>query len=94
MERVDNVGVGGVGVGGGWMNRVGEVMGGLSKQLPSIHKAVTTMSFLAFGVFITNLLVQALANVRIENINRVLKFIYRFSSQFFFLTLADNFVCI
>ncbi|KAK3857767.1 hypothetical protein Pcinc_035997 [Petrolisthes cinctipes] len=45
-----------------WMSRVSEVMGGVSQQLPSIHKAVTTMSFIAFGVFITNLLVQALAN--------------------------------
>ncbi|KAK4296998.1 hypothetical protein Pmani_030550 [Petrolisthes manimaculis] len=53
--------VGGLG-GNSWVSRVGEVMDGVSQQLPSIHKAVTTMSFIAFGVFITNLLVQALAN--------------------------------
>lgn len=49
--------------GGNWMVRMGKVVSGMSNQLPSLEKAITTMSFLAFGVFMANLLVQALANV-------------------------------
>ncbi|XP_045598494.2 uncharacterized protein [Procambarus clarkii] len=48
--------------GGNWMVRMGKVVSGMSNQLPSLEKAITTMSFLAFGVFMANLLVQALAN--------------------------------
>ncbi|XP_050697674.1 inactive histone-lysine N-methyltransferase 2E-like [Eriocheir sinensis] len=51
------------GVGGGWMNGVGAAVGGVANSLPSLEKAVTTMSFMAFGIFMANLLVQALANV-------------------------------
>ncbi|XP_047482090.1 uncharacterized protein LOC125034329 [Penaeus chinensis] len=44
------------------MTSVSEMMHGVSQQLPSIDQAVTTMSFLAFGIFMANLVVQAVAN--------------------------------
>ncbi|XP_064121994.1 LOW QUALITY PROTEIN: uncharacterized protein LOC135226405 [Macrobrachium nipponense] len=45
-----------------WMTQVSDVMSGVSNQLPSIEKAVTTMSFMAFGIFMANLLLQAVVN--------------------------------
>ncbi|KAK8389916.1 hypothetical protein O3P69_012844 [Scylla paramamosain] len=45
-----------------WMSGVGSVMGGVADSLPSLERAVTTMSFLAFGIFMTNLVVQAMVN--------------------------------
>ncbi|XP_069938681.1 uncharacterized protein [Cherax quadricarinatus] len=50
-----------------WMYRMGQMVSGVSKQLPSIDKAVTTMSFLAFGIFMANLVVQAIANTTTLN---------------------------
>ncbi|XP_071523815.1 uncharacterized protein [Panulirus ornatus] len=48
--------------GSNWLSRMGQVVSGVSNQLPSIDQAVTTMSFLAFGIFMANLIVQAVAN--------------------------------
>ncbi|KAG7173543.1 uncharacterized protein LOC121860428 [Homarus americanus] len=54
--------------GSGWMYEMGHMMSEVSKQLPRIDKAVTTMSFLAFGIFMANLVVQAIANSSINSL--------------------------